>query len=203
MAGALSWMLVGLAILVLAVRRRSLAVALVTLQALVLVGLAVVEAETTHELIAAAALVVRALGLAALFLLLVARTAEPQPVRAKVSPFLRAGIAVALSLILIWLIPTIGLESRNVERAVLSLIAVAIVTAATRRATVFQILAIVLIENGLAFAALKLPGTAPLLIELGIVFDLTLVAIVAALFHHRIFAKFGAGDSAALRSLRD
>ena len=61
---------------------------------------------------------------------------------------------------------------------------------------------IVLVENGLALAALGLPGTSSL-IELGVAFDLTLVALVAAVFHERIFAEFGAGDTAALRSLRD
>ena len=52
-------------------------------------------------------------------------------------------------------------------------------------------------------AALKLPGGSSTAIELGVAFDLTLVAVVAVVFHERIFAEFGAGDSAALRSLRD
>ena len=46
-------------------------------------------------------------------------------------------------------------------------------------------------------------GGASLGIELGVAFDLLLVALVGAVFHERIFAEFGAGDSAALRSLRD
>ena len=62
---------------------------------------------------------------------------------------------------------------------------------------------IVLVENGLALAALELPGGSSLAIELGVALDLTLIALVAAVFHERIFAEFGAGDSAALRSLRD
>ena len=41
------------------------------------------------------------------------------------------------------------------------------------------------------------------MIELGVAFDLTLVALVAGVFHERIFSEFGSGDSAALRSLRD
>ena len=84
----------------------------------------------------------------------------------------------------------------------LALVAFGIATAATRRATLFQVMGIVLVENGLALAALELPGTSAL-IELGVALDLTLVALVAAVFHERIFAEFGAGDSAALRSLRD
>ena len=73
-------------------RRRSVAVALVTAQALVLVGFALDDAATAATTSSPRlALAVRALGLAALFLLLVARTREPRPVRARSPrPFVRA-----------------------------------------------------------------------------------------------------------------
>jgi len=124
-------------------------------------------------------------------------------VRAGIAPIARAGLAVGFALALTWLVPAIGLESRNVERGVLALIAFGITAASTRRATLFQVLGIVLCENGLALAALGLPGGSSTAIELGVAFDLTLVAVVAAVFHERIFAELGAGDTAALRSLRD
>ena len=111
--------------------------------------------------------------------------------------------AVTLALTLIWLIPSIGLDSQAAEQATLSLLAIGLVTAATRRATLFQVLGIVLVENGLALAALSLPGTSSLAIEIGVAVDLLLISLVAGVFHERIFAEFGAGDSAALRSLRD
>jgi hydrogenase-4 membrane subunit HyfE len=198
LSGVLAWSLVGLGVAVLVVRRRSIAVGLVTAQALLLAGYALRDA----SVLAALALGARAIGLAAVFLIVVARTREPRPVRADVTPLVRAGAAVAFALVLTGLIPEIGLSSRNAERAVLALVAFGIVTAATRRATIFQVIGIVLIENGIAIAALTLPGTSSL-IELGIALDLTLVVFVAAFFHERIFAEFGAGDTAALRSLRD
>jgi hydrogenase-4 membrane subunit HyfE len=61
----------------------------------------------------------------------------------------------------------------------------------------------VLVENGLALGALDLPGGGSLTIEVGVSLDLMLIALVASVFHERIFAEFGAGDSAALRVLRD
>jgi hydrogenase-4 component E len=187
---------------VVGVRRRSVAVALLTVQALVLAGVAVDEAATGSDLVAALALAGRALGLAALLFLLVKRTREPRPVRARVAPLQRAGIAVAFALALAWLVPSMGLDSRTTERAALALVAFGIATAATRRATLFQVMAVVLVENGLALAALGLPrGFA--VIELGVALDLTLVVLVAAVFHDRIFAEFGVGDSAVLRTLRD
>jgi hydrogenase-4 component E len=203
MSGALAWALVALGLAVVVVRRRSLAVALVTGQALVLVGYALYEASSADDVVAAAALGLRAVALATLFLVLVARTREARPVRARVAPLMRGGGAVVFALTLTWLVPAIGLTSRDAERAVLALVAFGIATVAMRRATLFQILGIVLVENALALSALELPGGASIAIELGVALDLILVALVAGVFHERIFAEFGAGDSAALRTLRD
>ena len=204
MSGTILWALVTAGLVVVLVRRRSVAVALVTGQALLLAAVALADAASGADILAGLALLLRALGLGALFLFLVSRTRESRPVRAGVAPLARAGLAVALALVLPWLVPEIGLESRDAERAVLALVAFGMVCVATRRATLFQVLGIVLVENGLALAALELPGAAPsLVIELGVALDLTLIAIVAAVFHERIFAEFGAGDTAALRGLRD
>ena len=203
MSGGLLWILVAIGLAVVVIRRRSMAVGLVTAQALVLVGFALYDAKDAEDVVAAGALAVRAVALATLFLLLVSRTREQRPVHARVPPFVRASAAVAFALTLTWLVPTLGLDSRDAERAALALVAFGIVTAATRRATLFQVLGIVLAENGLALAALELPGGASLTIELGVALDLILIALVAGVFHERIFAEFGAGDSAALRTLRD
>ena len=200
---ALAWSVVALGVGVVVVRRRSLAVGLVTGQALLLAAVALGGGRSLDATVAAAALVLRGILLAGLLLFLVRRTRESRPVRAGVAPLARAAAAVGLALALIWLIPPIGLDSMAAERATLSLVALGLVTAATRRATLFQVLGIVLVENGLALAALSLPGSSSLAIELGVAIDLLLIAVVAGVFHERIFAEFGAGDSAALRSLRD
>ena len=204
MSGTVLWVLVSVGLAVVIVRRRSVAVALVTGQALLLSAVALAEAGSGADVAAALALLLRATALGVLFLVLVSRTREARPVRAGVAPFVRAGLAVAFALALPWLVPEIGLESRDAVRAVLALVAFGLVCAATRRATLFQVLGIVLVENGLALAALELPGgSSSLAIELGVALDLTLIALVAAVFHERIFAEFGAGDTAALRGLRD
>jgi len=203
MSGALIWTLVALGLGVLVVRRRSLAVALVTAQALVLVAFALVEAETAGEVVAAVALAVRAAVLAGLFFLLVSRTRLTRPVRARIPPLGRAGIAVVFALTLTWLVPDVGLTSRDAERGVLALLAFGVATAALRHATLFQIIGIVLVENALALSALRVPGGASAAIELGVALDLILVALVAVVFYERIFAEFGVGDSAVLRTLRD
>ncbi len=122
---------------------------------------------------------------------------------ARFTPAMRAGIAVALTLLLTSLVPPFGLTSPVAGRTVLALVATGLACVATRRATLFQVLGIVLVENGLALAALQAPHVSSLVIELGVTVDLTLIAAVAAMFHLRIFSELGAGDSSALRSLRD
>src|SRR5207244_3103262 len=134
-SGIFVWLVVALGLGVVVVRRRSLAVGLVTTQALVLAVSAVHSRAG-----AAAALAVRAVALATLLLLVVSRTREPRPVRAGVAPLARGGVAVGFALALTWLVPTIGLESRNVERGVLALVAFGVAAAATRHATLFHVL---------------------------------------------------------------
>jgi hydrogenase-4 membrane subunit HyfE len=202
--GFLAWLLVASGLAVVVVRRRSVVVGIVTAQALALALAALVEAETTDDVVAGGALALRAVILAVLFAGVVAQTRERLPVHARVPPLLRGGLAVLLALTLVWLVPEIGLESRDAERAVLTLIAFGVATAGLRRATVLQVLGIVLVENGQALAALELPGgEAAAGIELGVAVDLMLISVVAVIFHRRIFGLFGAGDTAALRSLRD
>jgi len=110
---------------------------------------------------------------------------------------------VSFALALTWLMPPFGLDSRAAERAVIALVAFGVVIVATRRATVFLVLGVVTVENALALAAVAQVGDSSLVIELGVSFDLLLVALVASVFHRLIFAHFGAGDSAALQSLHD
>ena len=203
MSGTLAWALVALGLAVVVVRRRSVAVGLVTAQALLLTAAAAGEAASASDVGAATALAARAVALATLFLVIVARTREPGPVRAGVTPFARAGMAVGLALALTWLVPPIGLETGQAERAMLSLVAFGATIVATRRATLHQVLGIVMVENGLVLGATELPGGASLAVELGVALDLTLIAIVAMVFHERIFAEFGSGDTAVLEALRD
>jgi hydrogenase-4 component E len=198
----LTWVLLGLGLAVLVVRRRSLAVGAVTVQSLVLAGLAFGDAVALNERIAASALVVRSVGLAAFFLLLITRSRELRPVRAGIAPLRRAALGVALALALVALVSVDGLGTPEAQRSVLGLVAFGLVVAWTRRATLFQILGVVLVENGLVLAALQLSQTS-WLIEIGVAFDLTLIALVAGVFHDRIFVEFGAGDTEALTSLRD
>ena len=58
-------------------------------------------------------------------------------------------------------------------------------------------------ENGLSLLAISVPGGLPYVIELGALFDLALVVVVAVVFTRRIHGEFGTGDTELLRGLRD
>jgi hydrogenase-4 component E len=203
MNSGLVWIVVALGLGVPTVRRRRVAVGLVTAQALLLAVTAAIEADRLGELIAAGALVCRALLLCGLLLFIVQRTREARPVRANAGPVMRGTLAIGLALLLALLVPSLGLGDRTAERALLALVAFAVVTIAMRKATVFHIAALVQIDNALAIAALAAAGGLPGLIELGVAADLVVVVLVAALLHARIYAEFGSGDSAHLGALRD
>jgi hydrogenase-4 component E len=203
MNGALVWLVVALGLGVLTLRRRSVAVAAVSLQALLLTAAAAARAHGADDVLAAGALALRALLLCALLLLVIRRTREARPVRADWGPMTRGGAGIALAVALAWLVPTLGLGDRVAERAVLALVAFGLVAGATRRATVFQIVALVQVDNALALAALAGAPGLPALVELGVAGDLVMVVLVAALLHTRIFEAFGSADSRHLGQLRD
>jgi hydrogenase-4 membrane subunit HyfE len=194
--GAVAWLAVALGVGVVLVRRRSVAIALVTSQTLLLA----LGASRLGEGVALAA---RGIALGVLLALLVRRTREQRPVSASSAPLVRGTVALTLALALAALVPRVGLVSAPSQRAALALVSFGLVACAMRRATLFQVAGLVLVENGVAIAALSVPGAGNVIVELGAALDLMLIAVVASAFHGRIFATFGAGDSRHLRSLRD
>lgn len=205
MSQSLVWALVALGIMVVFVRRRFVAIALVTVQsALVGLGALTLVADRPREFaVAATLLVLRAVLLGGLLFVSVGRTREPRPLRASSTPLYRVTLVVAAVLVVSALLPSLGLETRAAEQAAATLVLVGAATIVLRRPTVFHLLGLLVAENGLALAAVSVPGGLPLLIELGVAFDLVVIMTVAIAFHEQIFGEFGTGDSTLLRSLRD
>jgi hydrogenase-4 membrane subunit HyfE len=196
MTPTLAWAVAGLGLVGLAIERRRTAIALVTLEALIL-------AVASGELLPGAILAGRAALLGALLYWTVRRTTEDRPLPTVASPLVRLALGIALALVLASLVPSLALSSRDAERAALALLAFGLATAILRRSTLHQIAGIVTIENGVALAALAAPGGATLAIELGAAVDLVFVAVVALVLHDRVFQALGTSDAARLGSLRD
>jgi hydrogenase-4 component E len=201
----LIWASVGLALVVLVVRRRSVAIATVTLQTLA-IGAGAMELagdRSTEYTLAALVLVGKGLLVGVVLALAVRRTRETRAVRAAISPLTRAAAASALALAFVWLAPPFGLHPRIAGQAALAIVAIGISITVLQPATLFQVIGLLVAENGLALAAAHVAGGLPVVIELGAAFDLVLVIAVATVFHGRIFEEFGSGDTMLLRDLRD
>ena len=205
MNDAMAWAMVALGLLVVSTRRRTIAIGLVALQTLLLGGYALsfTPGRSTEFLVASLALFARSLPLLLLLGFSVRRTREPRPLRARVKPLLRLGWVVVAMLVVVMLVPSFGLASRAAEQAGVGLLVVGVSTIVARRPTIFHLLGLIVAENGIALAAVAVPGGLPLLIELGVAFDLVVVIAVAVAFHERIFSEFGTGDTTVLRDLRD
>lgn len=204
MSGWLVWPLVALGLGAVAARRPAWAAVLVTAQT-VLVGagaLAMAPGRSGEFAVAAAMLLVKALVASAIVAIAIRRAPETRPHDEGPGLFVRVGGAAALALAVVALLPSYGLETRAAESAAAALLAIGLAMVLTRRATLFAVLAFLVAENGIAIAAVSVRGGLPLVVELGIAFDLVVLIAVAAVVERRILSVFGTGDSEALRGMR-
>ena len=205
MTESAGWLALGLAFAVLLVRRRSVALMITAAQSLLIAvaALSTTSGRTREYLAAGVILIVRAIVLPSVLGLSLRRTREPRRIAPGMTPPMRFVVGAAVTVAVIALVPPIGLTTAAAEHASVGLLALGITTVMLRRPTLFQILGLIMTENGLAVAAVSVSGGIPLVIELGIVVDLLLVVMVATAFHERIFGEFGSGNTALLRELRD
>jgi hydrogenase-4 component E len=197
--------MVALGLIVVITRRRTTAIGLIALQALLLgvFALTLAPGRSTEFFIASLILLARTLPLCALLAFSVRRSREPRPLRSANRPLLRLGWVIAAVFAVLFLTPSLGLTSRVAEQASLSLLVIGITIVIARRPTVFNLLGLIVAENGIALAAVAVPGGLPLLIELGVALDLIVLVTVATAFHQRIFGEFGTGDTGVLRDLHE
>jgi hydrogenase-4 component E len=202
---ALIWVILLLGLGCVVMRRRSVAVALVGVQSLCVAVLAVllVPSRPSEFIPAALTLVLRALVILVLLVIAIRRTRQSLPGGEETIPLIRLVVAGLIVAALVGLVPAFGLASHLAEHGAIALIATGLALLVTRRATLFQVVALLVAENGIALAAVNVRGGLPIVIELGVAFDLVLVVTVAMVFHDRIFDVFGTSDTYALRELRD
>lgn len=205
MSHALIWALAVSALGVVVVRRRSVAIALVALQSLLLGAQAITDAagQSTALLVGGAVLLAKAIVLPVLLAFVVSRTREAGRIATERHPLARLMVALAAALAIAALVPRFGLKNAGVEHAAVGLVALGIATAVVRRPAIFQALGFLIAENGLYLAALAARGGVPAFIELGLVFDLVVVVTVAGAFSAKIHEELGTGDTSLLGGLRD
>jgi hydrogenase-4 component E len=198
-----SWVMFALGLAAAGVRRRSVAIALVGAQATALAAAALAAGTSPGDYAFGVLLLLRGLALAAGLGYLVLRSRQRRPVQPGGSATRRMVVAGGLALATVALVPDLGVGTPGTTRAALGLVMIGIAILALRRALLFQVLGLLVAENGLGIGAVGLPGGLPMVVEMGVLFDLVLVVAVAAAFHQRIFSLLGEADTALLARLRD
>lgn len=199
------WVALALGLGIVLARRRSIAIGLIGLQSVVVsvAALALAPGRSIDFLGAAIVLVLKAVLITVLLWSAMRKTREAKPVRAGIDPLARLGLTLGAILGVNLLVPPLSGVDTVAQQASLAVVCTGLATVVLRRATIIQIIGLLATENGLALAAISIPGGAPALIELGALFDVLLVVAVALAFHDRIYRLLGTGDSALLRELRD
>ncbi|MDA0163739.1 hypothetical protein OM076_25945 [Solirubrobacter ginsenosidimutans] len=190
---------------VIVVRRRSLAIVLVAAQSLTLglIALDLAADRSSEFLVASLVLLAKAVALPVLLLLVVRHTREPRLVAAAAGPLVRLAGAAAVALLAVLLVPPLGLGGAQAEQLSVAVVVVGVSIVIARRPALFQLLGLIVAENGLSLLAISVPGGLPYVVELGALLDLGLVVAVAAAFTRRIHEELGTGDTERLRGLRD
>lgn len=205
MNGILVTCMLALALAIIVVRRRFVGIALLAAQALALGIIAIDLAGGRSEdfLVASLLLLSKAVVLPLLLYLLIRRTPEARPVAAAASPMVRLLGAGAVALCAVLLIPPLGIGDAHTEHTSVALVLVGITIVIARRPILFQLLGLIVAENGLSLLAVSVPGGLSYVVEFGALFDLALIVTVAAAFAQRIHSDLGTGDTELLRGLRD
>lgn len=190
---------------VIVVRRRSIAIALIAAQSLVLgIGALDLAAGRSDDFfVAALVLLTKAVVLPTLLIILVRRTREPRLVAPAAPALVRLAGAGAVALGAAALVPPLGLGDSQTEHTAVALVLVGIAIVVARRPAFMQLIGLLVAENGLSLLAVSVPGGLSYVVELGALFDLALVVTVAAAFTRRIHLELGTGDTELLRGLRD
>jgi len=203
-----SWIvsaMVVLAIGVIGVRRRSVAIVLVGAQSLALsIGaLELSSGRSGSFLVAAFVLLSKAALLPLLLYALMRRTREARLVVAAAGPLVRMAGAGMLALFAAIAVPPLGLGNAHTAHMAVALVLIGIAIVVARRPAFFQLLGLIVAENGVSLLAVSVPGGLSYVIELGALFDLGLIVTVAGVFALRIHSQLGTGDTELLRALRD
>ena len=205
MNSTLVTIILGSGLAVIAVRRRSVGIALIASQSLTLSAAAftVAGGRSSSFLVASIVLAVKAFILPLLLSVLMRRTREPRLVAAARGPVSRLAAASALALLVAVTVPRIAGTGTYVEHGAIALVLIGIAIVASRRPALHQLLGVIVAENGCSLLAVAVPGGLSYVIEMGALFDLVLVVTVAAAFVHRIHELLGTGNTELLRGLRD
>jgi hydrogenase-4 component E len=120
----------------------------------------------------------------------------------KISPSLIiGGMLVVISYYLIRSIHVISELSSFALSASMSLVSIGLFIMISRKKAIMQMLGILIMENGLFLGAISLTNGMPLLVELGIFFDVLIAVLIMGILIFRINKTFESIDTDMLKTL--
>jgi len=97
---------------------------------------------------------------------------------------------------------SVGIAASRVLPAAISQVLMGLLIVMTRRKALSLVVGLLVFENGIALTAFALSYGMPLVVELGILFDVLIAVVVAWIYARRMLDVFGSTSTDELRSLR-
>lgn len=186
------------------------AIRLYGLQSMLLGGVAVVMALSDHRphLLASAALTIGLKGVLIPWFLM--RVIDRIGIHREIEPILNvpSSLLICLGLTVVGYRVSTGLAAgaggaaHHVIGVSLSMLLMGLFLMVTRRKAVTQILALLTVENAVFLVALGATSGMPLIVELGISFDVIVAVLVLGVLVHRIVDRFESMDVSRLSKLK-
>jgi hydrogenase-4 component E len=186
------------------------AIRLYAIQSMLLGGVAVVMAFTDHRshLLASAALTMGLKGLLIPWFLM--RVIDRVGIHREIEPIVNvpSSLLICLGLTVVGYRVSTGLAegaggaAHHVIGVSLSMLLMGLFLMVTRRKAVTQILALLTVENSVFLVALGATTGMPLVVELGISFDVIMAVLVLGVLVHRIVDRFESMDVSRLSKLK-
>ena len=92
--------------------------------------------------------------------------------------------------------------SRDILSGALALFLIGLLMMITRRQAILQIIGLIMMENGLYLLGLSMTKGLPLIIEMGVFFDVLVAVIVLVILTWRLKLSFSTTDTTVLRKLK-
>lgn len=175
---------------------------------LAIVAATIAISEGRHELLVTAALTVSLKAILIPWFLM--RTVDRIGIHREIEPFLNvpASLLICLGLTVIGYRVSTGFQegargvSHHLIGVALSILLIGLFLMVTRRKAITQILALLTVENAVFLVAVGVTTGMPLIVELGISFDVIVAVLILGILVHRIVDRFESMDVSRLSNLK-
>jgi hydrogenase-4 component E len=113
------------------------------------------------------------------------------------------GLVILAFVIMQPILPLGALLTRDALAIALAIVLIGLFTMITRKKAVSQVVGFLVIENGLFLGATAAAYGMPLLVELGVFFDVLVAGLIVGIYTHRIQDAFDSIDTSRLTALKE